>query len=320
MAVTGAGGTIGPSLVSRLSESGRVGRIVLLGHRRTPEMGDHEFRQVDVRDRAGVERAVTGADVVVHMAFALYGLHLGERELFAVNVQGTANVARAAASAGARRFVYTSSAAVYGTRDGQSGPMSEEEPMHANNRLFYARHKAQAEILVAQALAGSDTEQYLFRPCAIVGPHASGAAGARLPSVLKESVRLAARVGLRPPLAPPPVPLQFVHEDDVAQAIELAVVGEGRPGAYNLAGEGSLSGPDSLRLLGMPSLPVSPALVGASLRIARLVPPLIPAVGWPELVSGTILLDTEKAKRELGWRPRWTSAEALEATREGLGY
>jgi nucleoside-diphosphate-sugar epimerase len=320
VAVTGAGGTIGPSLLPRLSKSGRVGEIRLLGRHPRPEMEGYEFQQVDVRDQPAVERAIAGVDVVVHMAFALYGLRLGERELFATNVQGTANVARAAVRAGARRFVYTSSAAVYGTRTDQAEPLREDEPLHANNRLFYARHKAQAEVMVAQALADSDAELYMFRPCAIVGPHASGAASGHIPSLLKGGARAGARLGLRPVLMPPPVPLQYVHEDDVAQAIELAVVGEGTPSVYNLAGEGALSGSESLRLLGLRALPVPGALVGASLRAIRLVPQLIPALGWPELVSGSLLIDATKARTELGWRPRWSSADALRATREGLGY
>src|SRR5206468_9544367 len=135
-----------------------------------------------------------------------------------------------------------------------------------------------------------------------------------------EGARLGARLGLRPVLAPPPVPLQYVHEDDVAQAIELAVVGQGAPGVYNLAGEGALGGAESLRLLGLHTLPVPSGLVGASLRAIRLVPQVIPALGWPELVSGSLLIDTAKAREELGWRPRWSSADALRATREGLGY
>jgi nucleoside-diphosphate-sugar epimerase len=320
VAVTGASGTIGPSLLSRLSESDQVGRVVALGRHQTAELQGHEFRAVDVRDAAAVEQAVAGADVVVHMAFALYGLHLGERELFATNVHGTVNVARAAVRAGARRFVYTSSAAVYGTRGPGAEPLREDAPRHANSRLFYSRHKAQAELTVTETLAGSDTELYMFRPCAIVGPHATGAAGTRIPGPLREWVRRGARLGLRPPLPPAPVPLQFVHEDDVAQAIELAVEGRGKPGVYNLAGEGALSGAESLRLLGLPPLPIPAPLATASLRALRLVPPLVPAVGWPELVSGSLLVDTTKARRELGWEPQWSSADALRATREGIGY
>jgi UDP-glucose 4-epimerase len=327
VAVTGAGGTLGPPLLDRLAGSPTISRIVLLGRHRTAEMARHpdvEFHHVDVRDAATVERTIARADVVVHMAFSLYGLGMGERELFATNVEGTLNVARAAARAGARRFVYTSSAAVYGGRSVGHRPLREDDPWHASARLFYARHKAQAEVVVGQALAESGTEPYVMRPCAIVGPHAAGALGHRVPSGLAGSVRrlarLGARAGLRPALPPPPVPLQFVHEDDVAQALTLAVEGRGEAGVYNLAGDGALSGPDTLRLLGFRALPLPRPLVGGALRTLRLMPPVLPGLAWPELLDGSLVIDTDRARRRLGWKPRWSSADALRATRAALGW
>lgn len=327
VAVTGAGGTIGPPLLERLAGSEQVARIIALGRHETAEMQRHrtvEFHRVDVRDGHAVARSVAGADVVVHMAFSLYGLRMGERELFATNVQGTVNAARAAVHAGARRFVYTSSAAVYGGQKDHSELLREDEPLRASARLFYSRHKAQAELLVAEALAESATELYMFRPCAIVGPHAAGAPGDRLSPRVSHGVRSLARLGagagLRPALPAPPVPLQFVHEDDVAQAVQLAVEGHGEPGVYNLAGRGALSGSDTLRLLGFRALPLPRQVVGASLRVLRLVPPVLPGLAWPELLAGPLLVDTQKARRELGWRPGWSSAEALRATRQALGW
>jgi nucleoside-diphosphate-sugar epimerase len=327
VAVTGAGGTLGPPLLERLDASRTVGRIVLMGRHRTAAMHQQlkaEFRQVDVRDASAVEQAIAGADVVVHMAFSLYGLGMSERALFATNVEGTLNVARAAARTGARRFVYTSSAAVYGGRPAGHLPLSEDDRWHTPARLFYARHKAQAEVVVRRALAQSETELYLLRPCAIVGPHAAGALGNRIPTALAESARrlarLGARAGLRPALPPPPVPLQFVHEDDVAQALVLAVEGRGEPGVYNLAGDGALSGTEMLRRLGFRALPVPSPLARGALRACRLIPPVPAGLAWPELLNGSLVIDTERAKRRLGWQPRFSSVDALGATRAALGW
>jgi nucleoside-diphosphate-sugar epimerase len=327
VAVTGAGGTLGPPLLERLDASPRVSRIVLLGRHRTAEMDRRrkaEFCHADVRDAPAVERAVAGADVVVHMAFSLYGLGMNERELFATNVEGTLNVARAAVRTGAHRLVYTSSAAVYGGRPAGHRPLSEDDRWRTSARLFYARHKAQAEVVVDEALTRTSTELYVFRPCAIIGPHAAGALGHRVPAGLAEGARqlarMSARAGLRPALPPPPVPLQFVHEDDVAQALALAVEGRGEPGAYNLAGDGTLTGPETLRRLGLRALPVPSSLAGRALRALRLIPPVPPGLAWPELLNGSLVIDTERAKRRLGWQPRFSSADALGATRAVLGW
>src|SRR5947209_2564593 len=238
VAITGASGTVGPALLERLANCDAVGELRILARRRTNDMpADVDFRPVDVRDAGAVADAVAGADVVVHLAYALYGLHPGERQLFATNVRGTRHVAQAAANAGARRFVYLSSAAVYGVHADNPRRIPETNPIRAEARHFYARHKAQTEIVVQEALAGSQTQAYVFRPCGIVGPHAAGGTMSGLPSwapgALAAGLRLLSSAGLRPWLPAPPVDLQFVHEDDVAQAVVLAVTGAGPPGVYN---------------------------------------------------------------------------------------
>jgi nucleoside-diphosphate-sugar epimerase len=325
VAVTGASGTVGPALLQRLVASEEVEQVRVLGRRRTGDMPDAvDFRRLDVRDDDAVSHALAGADAVVHMAYALYGVSPGERELFATNVRGTRHVARAAARAGARRFVYLSSAAVYGVHANTPQPLDESAPIRACSRHFYARHKAQTEVVVRRALAGSPTEAYVFRPCGIVGPHAAGATMSRLPDwapgALAGAGRLLAGLGLRPWVPAPPVALQAVHEDDVAQALALAVGGAGMPGVYNLAGDGVLDGAQAWRLVGLRPLPLPRAFVKAALKTMVALPAPVPAAHWPALITEPILLDTRKARRELGWRPRFDSAGALEATRAALGW
>ena len=318
VAITGATGTLGPALLARLADERDVGRILVLGRRRPdlPAAAPVELHEVDVRDRHAVGRAVERADVVVHTAYALYGVASSEAELFATNVEGTLNVARAAAVAGAKRFVYTSSGAVYGFRSDNAQPLDETAPLRASGRHFYGRHKAQAELLVRDALAGSSTDAYVFRPCAIVGPHAAAGALSAAPAGLVgaggAALGFLGRAGLRPVAPAPPVPLQFVHEDDVAQALVLAALGRGPAGTYNLAGTGSVDGPDALRALGITPLPVPRALVHGALRAVAAVPPVVPALGWAEVASEPLVLDTRRARTELGWEPRFTSRAALE--------
>lgn len=325
VALTGATGTLGPALLERLRRRPEVGELRVLSRRATADMPrEADLRQVDVRDKAAVTDALEAVDVVVHMAFALYGVKPDEAALFATNVRGTANVGRAAVAAGARRFVYTSSAAVYGLRADNPQPLTEADPIRASARHFYSRHKAQCELIVAEALAPGDTDGYLFRPCAIVGPHAVGGIAGGLPPWAPRAagavMRGLARTGLRPALPPPPVPLQFVHEDDVAQAIERAVLGEGPPGTYNLAGEGAVAGQEALALLGLRVLPLPRTVVAGALRAFAAAPPVLPALSWPALLTEPILLDTRRARDELGWSPEYDSRAALLATRRALGW
>ncbi|MCU1593852.1 MAG: NAD-dependent epimerase/dehydratase, partial [Frankiales bacterium] len=62
------------------------------------------YRQGDVRDEPGLREAFAGADVVVHLAFLVVGGT--KEETRSINVEGTLNAFRAAAAAGAKRFVY----------------------------------------------------------------------------------------------------------------------------------------------------------------------------------------------------------------------
>jgi nucleoside-diphosphate-sugar epimerase len=250
------------------------------------------------------------------MAEEALGLTVGEDALFDVNVRGAHNTARAAAAAGARRFVLLSSSVVYGIRADNPQPLAETADVRASARHFYARHKAQAELLVTRALADAPTDLYVLRTSTVLGPHA--AAGA--PAGTGSALRALARAGLRPAVPVPPVPLQFVHEEDVAQAIVLAIQGAGDPDVYNLAAEDVVGGHEALERLGVRPLPVPRVLVEAGLRAAVAAPQIVPAAGWPEVLTEPLLTDAGKARRELGWEPHYSSRAALDATRRAIGW
>ena len=103
-----------------------------------PDGGD--IREIDV-----LNRAVAKSDAVVHLA-AMWLLHSKEypRTAFDVNVQGTFNVLEACVNNGIEKFIYSSSASVYG--DAAFIPMTEDHPF--NNRNFYGATKIAGEAMV----------------------------------------------------------------------------------------------------------------------------------------------------------------------------
>src|SRR6266404_1317226 len=115
VAVTGPTGEIGKPFIAALERTRDVSGI--LGMARRPfDPAAHgwkktEYRRGDVLDRAAVESLVTGADVVVHLAFIILGAGEESRH---VNIEGSRNVFEAAAAAKAARVVYASSVAAYG--------------------------------------------------------------------------------------------------------------------------------------------------------------------------------------------------------------
>jgi len=322
VAVTGPTGTFGFALIPLLQADDRVSRIVGIA-RRPFDPAAHgwtkmAYRRGDVRDPEALRDAFGHADVVVHLAFLVTGTASGEVTR-SVNVDGTLNAFRAAAAAGAHRFVYASSVAAYGFHPDNPIGMTEEWPVRPAARLFYARQKAELEsLLSAEAARASGPALYLLRPPIVLGPHAVGAKDL-LPSPLAPLAALgrglAGRAGLLPlPVLVPALPLQFVHEEDLGRAFLLCVVAAGPPGAYNVAADGILTAADVARELGLVPLPLPAGPAQLAARAMAALPFLPPAAQWVEAASHPVIVDTTRARQELGWTPRFTALEALRDT------
>jgi UDP-glucose 4-epimerase len=320
VAVTGPTGDIGKSVVRALEREEGVGRIVGMA-RRPFDAEAHgwnraEYMRGDILDRASVERLVDGADVVVHLAFVIFG---NEDETRRVNLEGTRAVFEATAVAGAKRLAYTSSVAAYGFPE-KPDPLTEEDEPRGTDRLYYSAQKAELEAALRDALSGWDTDAYVFRPCVVAGADAP-----QLIRQLIDTIRLGGKVdplarlaglvpGVKPVLPDPGIKFQLVHHDDVADAIVAGALGRGRPGAYNLAGPGELTAADLARELGWRSVWVPRRGVGLLADVLGRVPKLPPKVAWINAFRTPVLMDTSKARAELGWEPRHDAAETLRET------
>ena len=327
VAVTGPTGTFGFGLIPLLQAEKRVGRIVGIA-RRPFDPREHgwtkmEYRRGDVRDQSALREGFAGMDVVVHLAFMITG-NAPAKKIREINVVGTLNAFRAARDAGAQRFVYASSVAAYGFHADNPVGMREDWPVRPADRLFYAREKAELEgVLWTEARINHGPSLYMVRPPIVLGPHAVGAKQF-LPGPLERVGRglLGAAGRLRFPVPAPKAPVQFIHEDDVGQALLKCVLGAGPPGAYNIAGDGVLYGTDLVAELGFTPLPMPAQPLYAAARAASSLPriPLLPpAAEWVEALSHPAIMDTTKAREELGWRPKYSALEALRDTLQKEG-
>jgi UDP-glucose 4-epimerase len=111
----------------------------------------------------------------------------------------------------------------------------------------------------------------------------------------------------------PGVPLQLVHHDDVADAITLAATGSGQPGIYNLAADGEVSLSEVAAATGTRATRIPQAVAtAASAILAKL--PMVPAgAEWVHVARNSVVMDTTRASKILGWSPRFTSPETLDA-------
>jgi len=318
VAVTGPAGTFGFGLVPLLQAEERVARVVGIARRPFDPAAygwtKMAYRRGDVRDPGALQDAFSGADVVVHLAFQVVGAAARET-ITTINVGGTLNAFRAAAAVGVRRFVYASSVAAYGFHSDNPVGMTEEWPVRPAARLFYAQEKAELEhALCAEAAKSPELALYLLRPSIVLGPHAVGGK-ALLPGPLGRLAHLAGWTSRLPvPVLVPALPLQLVHEEDMGRALMQCVVASGPPGAYNIAADGIVTAADVARELGLlpVPLPAGPAQVAA--RAVAAVPWLPPVAGWAEAASHPAIMDTARAKHQLGWGPRFSALETLRDT------
>jgi UDP-glucose 4-epimerase len=324
VAVTGPTGEIGKPLLAELERRDEVGAIV--GMARRPFDPAEEgwkkvtYRRGDILDRGSLAALFDGADVAVHLAFAIFG---SREETRKVNLQGTRNVFEVALKVGVKRLVYASSVAAYGFHPDNPQPLTEEVPARGSAGFYYSRQKAELEGLLDELLPDSDVEAYVFRPCIVAGPRAT---------MLIEQVVDAVRVGdpvpllrkgveklplVKPILPDPGVPIQLVHHDDVARAMAAAISGDGSPGAYNLAGEGKLTMSDIARALGWRSVPVPGPAVSFGTAAARRLTFASTKLEWATALDTPVLMDTAKARRKLAWQPQHDAKQTLEETVAG---
>ncbi|HVL65193.1 MAG TPA: NAD-dependent epimerase/dehydratase family protein [Actinomycetota bacterium] len=237
IAVTGCAGYVGTRLVERLCADPAVERVVGLDVVQ-PSISHPKlvFDSVDVRSDALGAR-LTGVDVVVHLAFIMDPIK-DDTRMRDVNVNGSQNVFRAAGQAGVRKIVYTSSGTVYGAHPDNEVPLTESSPLRANLDFSYAAHKLEVEYVLREfAEEFPAVALAVFRPCLVFGPRIDNAWSRLLEMPVLVGVR-----GHRPPF-------QFVHEDDVADALAFAACGD-LEGTYNLGPSDWTTADEVIEMLG----------------------------------------------------------------------
>jgi UDP-glucose 4-epimerase len=318
--VVGATGNVGTSLVELLVADPRVDSIVGVARRRPDLSLDRvEWVAADVA-RDDLVPAFHGADAVVHLAWVIQPSRNLDR-VWVTNVLGSSRVFAAAAEAGVRILVYASSVGAYspGPKD---RAVDENWPTDGIRTSFYAMHKVEVERRLDRFESEHPEVRVVRLRPALTFKHGAAEgvrrlfAGPFLPSPL-----------VRPGAIPvvPDIPglrFQAVHSLDVAAAYRLALHADVR-GAFNVASEPVLDPEELARTLEARRVPVP-------VRVARLVAdatwrlhlqPTPP--GWLDLALQMPLLDTTRARTELGWEPTRTATEALlelmKGVREGAG-
>ncbi|HVL99143.1 MAG TPA: NAD-dependent epimerase/dehydratase family protein [Egibacteraceae bacterium] len=306
--ITGATGNVGTSLVEALADEPAVDTIVGIA-RRPPAVRAPKTMWVSAdvgKDDMGPH--LQGADALVHLAWLFHPMRR-PTVTWQANAVGSARVFRAAAEAGVATIVYASSVGAYspGPKD---RPVDETWPTHGWPTAGYAREKAYVErTLDGLAAERSDIRVVRLRPAFIFKRESASEqrrlfAGPLLPSWLVRREFI--------PIVPdfPGLRFQALHTADAAEAFRLALV---RPvaGAFNLAAEPVVDARVLAELLGARPLRVPRAAVRTAMAAAYRLRAMPVDPRLLDVFVRVPILDSARARDELGWQPRHTATEAL---------
>ena len=298
VAITGIYSRLGQVLLPLLESDGEITKILGIDIKDPEESRSKvEYIKRDVRDDILAED-LKGYDVVIHLAFIVEPPL--PKDYFSINVDGSRNVFNSAVKAGVKKIIHASSIAAYGTFKDNPIPIFEEHPLKLMKPKFYYN---ETKYLVEKILdqIESDNPNIIvtrFRPCVILFGTYSLITETKVISIAPNS------------------PSQYIWGDDLAQAFYLATKKD-TPGAFNMAGDNPLNDFEIAKRLDKKLVKINWHVAkffigfGYRLHLQRQM-----SSGWLRAARYPIIVDCSKAKKELGWSPKYDTLEAIKKNLE----
>jgi nucleoside-diphosphate-sugar epimerase len=313
--IVGATGNVGTSVLEALASETAVEEILAVARRKpTSQFPRTTFVRADIA-RSDLVPIFRGSDAVVHLAWLIQPGR-DESTTRNVNVDGSSRLFQAAVEAKVPLLLYASSVGAY-----SPGPkdrlVDESWPTEGIQTSFYARHKAAVERdLDRLERERPELRVVRMRPGLIFKGQAATEirrlfAGPLLPGRIVSSRFI--------PLVPdtPRLRFQAVHSHDVGDAYRLALLA-GASGAFNLAAEPPIGSTELAEVLQARRVRVHAGLLRAAAAATyhlRLQPS---EPGWLDLALAIPLMDSSRARVELGWTPQHGSLETLRELLQGM--
>ena len=237
IAITGIASTLARAIVPRLLSEPAIEKIIGVDIRKPEYLQSEkiEFWQVDVRNIEALKKAFERIDILLHLAFIVIDNIPDRATIDAINITGSMNVFQAAVTGGARKIIHLSSVAAYGMFPDTPPQLVENDPLRGgqNVNFYYPYAKA-----IVEEYLNTFEEQHptvcvtRFRPHVIAGP--KFAAYTNNLNIILNPLRKRHIAWMFKPKNADSMLLQFTHEEDLAEAIMMAIR-QDLPGAFNIA-------------------------------------------------------------------------------------
>lgn len=306
--ITGASGFVGLALCNTLRQPGLAAHSVVPAVRVAHGLPGEKVIG-EINGRTDWRAAVTGMDAVVHLAARVHVMRDAAADPLAayraVNVEGTLHLARQAAAAGVRRFVFVSSIKV----NGEERTTAYTEADTPAPEDAYALSKWEAEQGLRQIAAATGLEVVILRPPLVYGP----GVGANFLALLRAVAR-----GMPLPLGAINNQRSLIYVGNLADAIVRCLEHPAAAGKTFLVSDAeTVSTTELIRrmaaALGRPArlLPMPPSLLHAAARLAKKFPKGRTAPALARRLLDSLAIDSRAIRRDLDWSPPFTLNEGL---------
>lgn len=306
--ITGASGFVGRALCAALSRHGVQSKVVV----RNRQIVHTSVESVLVDTINGATKwgnELKGVDVVVHLAARVHVMKdLSADPLAAfreVNVKGTEHLARCAAAAGVKRFVYVSSIKVNGELTLVGEVCSEKDVAYPKDA--YGISKFEAELALRRVASETGLEVVIIRPPLVYGEEVKG----NFVQMLKVLAR-----GIPLPLASINNLRSLVYVGNLVDALITCATHPVAAGQTYLISDGEdVSTPDLLRRLGE-GMGCTTRLFPCPPGILEIAGAMVGKSGQAQRLLSSLQIDSGKIRRELNWTPPYSLQQGLQATAE----
>jgi nucleoside-diphosphate-sugar epimerase len=304
--VTGGSGFFGTHLVNKLLEQGRKVKVLDINDCNNPLV---EFIKADIQDREAISKALVGVKTVFHLASLVPQSKVPYESYYKVIVKGTENILEACKQHSAK-LVYISSSGVYG--GSRSKPLIEDSEKNPSSDYGKAKWEAEKKCLDYK----DKVELVILRPMAIIGPGIYGVFKLFLKFIKWNLPLIILGKGKNK--------IQMVSVHDIVEAALLAENHKRSGAIFNIGSDNvpelktqfkSIITHANSKSLVIP-LPAKLTKLGLALLYKLKLSPLLPEHYY--VLDQNSMLDIEKAKKELGWKPKYDNINMMSETFDWL--